>query len=99
MFKRFKWIYFDFVAWISYIPFLYFSLVQVKNISFQGPLMAFSSILSIAILITYPLYPLLIAYQIKQNYRAICYENNTLVEMALSPWLWKVKRPEIILND
>jgi len=28
--KRFKWIYFDFIMWLSYIPFLYFALLQLK---------------------------------------------------------------------
>ena len=93
MFQRFKWIYFDFVAWISYLPFLYFSILQVKKLGFNDGLQGFSSIFSIIVLATYPLCPVLIAYQIKKNYRAVCLENDSMVEMALSPWLWKIKRP------
>lgn len=32
--KRFKWIYFDFIMWISYLPFIYFSLLQLQAFSF-----------------------------------------------------------------
>ena len=99
MLKRFKWIYFDFIAWMSYLPFLYFSLLQVQQFSFSSPLSAFSCIFALAVLLTYPLYPLFIAYQVKQNYRDICLEGNTLVEMAFSPWLYKVKRPETVPQD
>lgn len=66
---RFKWIYFDFVAWISYMPFLYFAVVQLANFSFEDALTGFSSILSIIIIIVYPLYPIRIAYLIKKYYR------------------------------
>lgn len=72
MSNRFKWIYFDFVAWLSYLPFLYFSIVQVQRFNFNDALNGFSSILAIIILGTYPLYPILIAYNIKKNYVAIC---------------------------
>lgn len=70
--KRFKWIYFDFVVWLSYLPFLYFALIQVQNMSFSTALLAISSILSVIIIIVYPLYPVFIVYHLKQNYRAIC---------------------------
>jgi len=53
----------------------------------------FSSIFSIVIAVLYPLYPFFICYQIKQNYNALVQENDTLVEMSLSPWVYKVKRP------
>ena len=79
MFKRFKWIYFDFVAWVSYLPFLYFSLMQVQKFDFSNALGAFSCIFSIVVLLTYPLYPIFIAYQIKQNYKAVCMENNAMI--------------------
>ena len=70
--NRFKWIYFDFVVWLSYLPFLYFSLMQVQKFNFNSGLEGFSSIFSVIVLITYPLYPVLIAYNIKKNYVAIC---------------------------
>lgn len=50
-------------------------------------------------LATYPLYPLLIAYNIKKNYVALCMENDKMVEMSLSPWVYKVKRPQFIPNE
>lgn len=36
--NRFKWIYFDFVVWLSYLPFLYFSIVQVQKFNFKSGL-------------------------------------------------------------
>jgi len=60
MHKRFKWIYVDCVMWISYLPFLYFSILQLQNIQFNTGLQAISSLLAIVIIIVYPLYPLLI---------------------------------------
>ncbi len=66
--KRFKWIYFDFVAWISYLPFIYFALMQLKAFSFKTGLQGFSSLLAIAIIIVYPLYPFFIVYLLRQNY-------------------------------
>lgn len=66
--KRFKWIYFDFVAWVSYLPFVYFSIMQLQAISFATFLEGFSCILSIVIIVTYPLYPFFIIYLLKQNY-------------------------------
>ena len=96
---RFKWIYFDFVAWVSYLPFVYFAVVQLGTFSFDSALAGFSSILSIIIIIVYPLYPFFIAYQIKQNYNALVQENDSIVEMSLSPWVYKVKRPEFILDE
>lgn len=70
--NRFKWIYFDFVVWLSYLPFLYFAIVQLQKLNFSTPLAGFSSILSIIIIGTYPLYPFLICYNIKKNYVALC---------------------------
>lgn len=96
---RFKWIYFDFIAWISYMPFIYFAVVQLKTLPFEDALSGFSSILSIIIIIVYPLYPFFILYQIKENYNALVQENDTIVEMSLSPWVYKVKRPEFILDE
>lgn len=94
--NRFKWIYFDFVVWLSYLPFLYFSMKQVQKFNFNTPLEGFSSIFSIIVLIAYPLYPVLIAYNIKKNYVALCMENDKMIEMSMSPWVYKVKRPEFI---
>ena len=91
---RFKWIYFDFIAWISYLPFVYFAVVQLTTFSFESALAGFSSILAIFIIVIYPLYPALICYQIKSNYNALVQENDKIVEMSLSPWVYKVKRPE-----
>ena len=96
MFMRFKWIYFDFLAWLSYLPFLYFSILTLKNINFSSGLHAFSSIFAIIVVCLYPLYPVLITYQIFKNYRNVCLQADRLVEMSLSPWLFKVKRPEEI---
>ena len=42
------------------MPFLYFSIIQVKNLSFASGIDAISSILSFVILIIYPFYPLFI---------------------------------------
>ena len=76
---RFKWVYFDFIVWLSYLPFLYFALVQVQNFSFETTILGFSSIFSVIVLIVYPLYPIFIIYHIKSNYRDICLENDKLV--------------------
>ena len=97
--KRFKWIYFDFVVWLSYLPFLYFALIQVQNMSFSTALLGISSILSVIIIIVYPLYPLFILYHLKKNYKAICLENDKMVEMSLNPWINKVKRPTELSED
>lgn len=67
--------------------------MQLKSFSFSTGLQGFSSILSIVIIIVYPLYPFFIIYLIKQNYNDLVQENNTLVEMSLSPYVHKVKRP------
>lgn len=91
---RFKWIYFDFVAWISFLPFTYFALVQLKNFSFATGLEGISSLLSIVIIVLYPLYPFYIAYLLRINYNDLVQQTNTLVEMSLSPYVYKLKRPE-----
>jgi hypothetical protein len=64
MHKRFKWIYVDQVMWISYLPFMYFAILQLKNLAFETTLAALSSIIAIIVIITYPLYPFFILYQI-----------------------------------
>lgn len=58
--KRFKWIYVDLVMWISYLPFLYFGILQAKAVAFSTALDIFSSLVAYAILIIYPLYPIFI---------------------------------------
>jgi hypothetical protein len=63
--KRFKWIYFDFIAWISFLPFLYFSIMQLKNFSFSTALSGFSCILSLVIIVVYPLYHSLLYIYLK----------------------------------
>ena len=60
MHKRFKFIYVDCVMWISYLPFLYFSMLQLQKISFSSGIDAVSSLLAIVIVIVYPLYPIFI---------------------------------------
>lgn len=97
--KRFLWIYFDFIAWLAYLPFLYFGIVQLKNIAFNNFLAGFSSILSIVIVVAFPLYPVLIAYLIKKNYNSLVLENDSQLEMSLRPYVDKVKRPEKIVAD
>ena len=77
--KRFKWIYFDFIAWIAYLPFLYFALVQLKNFGFQNFLAGFSSLLSLVIVVAFPLYPVFICYLIRTNYNALVLENDNMV--------------------
>lgn len=57
---RFKYIYVDTVMWISYLPFLYFSILQLKKGDFSAGASVFSSLLAIVIIIVYPLYPLFI---------------------------------------
>lgn len=66
--KRFKWIYFDFIMWLSYIPFLYFAVMQLKEFNFENGSQGFSSILAIVIIATYPLYPAFICYLMKSHY-------------------------------
>jgi hypothetical protein len=91
--RRFKWIYFDFILWISYIPFVFFALEQFKNFSFENAELAVSCIFSMAVIATYPLYPVLICYIIKTNYTDLCLGTNTMTEMSLSPYVYKVHRP------
>jgi hypothetical protein len=62
--KRFKYTYVDLVMWISYLPFLYFAILQVKNLRFDNGLNAFSSLLAFVILAIYPFYPLFILKKI-----------------------------------
>lgn len=66
--KRFKWAYFDFIMWLSYVPFLFFSLVQLQNFSLENSDKAVSSLISLVIIIVYPLYPFFIAWLIKSHY-------------------------------
>lgn len=77
--KRFKWIYFDFVMWLSFLPFLYFGLLQVKKFNFDSAIEGVSSLLALLFVIVYPLYPIFITYQIKKNYKEICKETNQLI--------------------
>ena len=57
---RFKYIYVDTVMWISYLPFLYFSILQLQKGDFSTGASVFSSLLAIIIIVVYPLYPLFI---------------------------------------
>ena len=79
--KRFKYTYVDLVMWISYLPFLYFGLLQVKSLRWDTGLNIFSNLLAFVILIVYPFYPLFILRKIfdtsdtrrqnLKNYKAI----------------------------
>jgi hypothetical protein len=79
--RRFKYIYVDSVMWISYLPFLYFAVLQLQSGKFDTGLNVFSFLLAIVIIIVYPLYPLFILRKIfdrsdipaedLRNYKAI----------------------------
>ena len=62
--RRFRYIYLDLVMWISYLPFLYFGLLQVKNLRWDTGLNIFSNLLAFVILLIYPLYPIFILRKI-----------------------------------
>jgi hypothetical protein len=80
--RRFKWVYVDCMMWISYLPFLYFSILQLQSMKFGTALEAISTILAIIIIIVYPLYPILILdilfdksdkpEESLKNYKMIC---------------------------
>lgn len=61
---RFKYIYVDTVMWISYLPFLYFAILQLNSGKYDTGMDIFSFILAIAIIIIYPLYPIFILRKI-----------------------------------
>jgi hypothetical protein len=79
--KRFKFIYVDLVMWISYLPFLYFAVLQIKALKFDSGINALSSLIAFVIILVYPLYPLFILRKIfdksddpelnLKNYKAI----------------------------
>ena len=62
--RRFRYTYVDLVMWISYLPFLYFGLLQVKNLRWDNGLNIFSNLLAFVILAIYPFYPLFILRKI-----------------------------------
>lgn len=97
--QRFKWIYFDFIMWLAYIPFLYFAMKQLVVFPFDTFLQIISSLLSLVIIMTFPTYPFFIAYLIHKNYNAIVKKDNRLVEMSLMPFIDKVKRPESVVPE
>jgi hypothetical protein len=72
--KRFKWIYFDFVMWISYIPFLFFSILQLEYFGFNNFNHGLSCILAMVIIAVYPLYPFFICYLLRSHYSEISTE-------------------------
>lgn len=43
--------------WISYLPFLYFAMLQIKTLKFDSGINAISSLIAFVIIIVYPLYP------------------------------------------
>ena len=79
--RRFKYTYVDLVMWISYLPFLYFGLLQVKTLRWDSGLNIFSNLLAFVILALYPFYPIFILRKIfdtsderrehLKNYKAI----------------------------
>jgi len=79
--KRFKYIYVDLVMWISYLPFLYFAILQIKGVRWSTGIDVFSSLLAYVIILVYPLYPVFILRKLfdksddrrenLQNYKAI----------------------------
>lgn len=91
--KRFKWAYFDFILWLSYMPFLFFALVQLQMLSVETADKAISSVLSVVIILTYPLYPFFIGWLIKSHYAVLQVEDSdALLEMSMSPYVGKIKR-------
>lgn len=50
--------------WISYLPFLYFSLLQIQKMKFDTALNAISTIIAFVIILVYPLYPIFILKKI-----------------------------------
>lgn len=77
--QRFKWIYFDFVMWLAYIPFLFFAMKQLSVFPFSNFIQGLSSILSIIIIATLPVYPGWITYLIYKNYNDLVKKDNRLV--------------------
>ena len=79
--KRFKYTYVDLVMWISYLPFLYFAILQIKGVKWDTGINIFSSLLAYVIIVVYPLYPVFILKKLfdksddrrenLQNYKAI----------------------------
>ena len=67
--------------------------MQLQKFSFATALEGFSCILSLVIVVVYPLYPFFIGYLLKKNYNDLVHENNQMVEMSLSPYVYKDKRP------
>ena len=58
--KRFKYVYLDMVMWISYIPFVYFAILQLKAFPFDTGVDALSTLLAMVIIAIYPIYPFFI---------------------------------------
>ena len=87
MHKRFKYIYVDLVMWISFMPFLYFSILQVKNLSFGSGTEAISSIIAFVVLIIYPLYPFFILRKLfdKSDDPALNLVNYKSITLRLPP--------------
>ena len=50
--------------WISFLPFLYFGILQLKSFNFTNGAQSISSILAIIIVAVYPLYPFYILKQL-----------------------------------
>lgn len=96
--KRFKWAYFDFVMWLSYVPFLFFALVQLQNFSFETGDKSVSSLISLVIIVVYPAYPFFIGWLIKSHYETLKEEDtDKLLEMSMGPYVSKIQRDKISL--
>ena len=78
------------------MPFLFFSVTQLMKIGFNTADMAISSLISLLIIITYPLYPGLVYYLIRKNYEVLVVEDtDQMVEMSMSPFVYGIKRDKI----
>lgn len=94
--NRFTWNYFDFIIWLSYLPFLFFAISQLMSISFASADLAISSLISILIIIVYPLYPGLIFYLIRKHYAVLEFEGtDKMIEMSMAPYIYGIKRDKI----
>lgn len=94
--NRFTWNYFDFIIWLSYLPFLFFSITQLKNISFKSADLVISSLISILIIIAYPLYPGFVFYLIRKRYAVLEIEgSDKMVEMSMAPFVYGIKRDKV----
>ena len=81
--KRFKFIYVDTIMWISFMPFLYFAIMQLKSFNFSNGLHSLSSIFAAIIVIVYPLYPI---YILRQLFDKTDDEKTNLINYKAITW-------------